>query len=69
MIRTDFPLWSLLTLESDIALLELETPADLSNKNITKLSKLSDSEIDEQIMNGSTRCLVIGWGYSYFGRE
>ena len=69
MTRTDFPLWSILTLQNDIAILKLETPVDLSNKNITKLNKLSDVETDEDIMNGSARCLVTGWGYNYFDGE
>ena len=66
MTRADFPLWSILTLQNDIAILELETPVDLSNKNITKLNKLSDGDTDTTILDGSARCLVTGWGYNYF---
>ena len=69
MTRTDFPLWSILTLQNDIAILRLETPVDLSNKNITKLNKLSDVETDEEIISSSARCQVTGWGYNYFEGE
>ena len=61
------PDWNRFTLDNDIALLKLESSANLNSTMISGIPKLSNSSIDKAIMEeDNSKCFVTGWGYTTF---
>ena len=59
-------------LENDIALLELETRANMSSTAVNKIQvrRISNSTVDELILNDdSIQCVLCGWGYTTYEGE
>ena len=58
--------------ENDIALLELETRANMSSTTVSKIQirQISNSTVDQLIVtDDSTQCIMAGWGYTTYEGE
>ena len=56
-------------LENDIALLELETRANMSSTTVSKIQirQISNSTIDQMtVTDDSIKCVMAGWGYTTY---
>ena len=59
-----------MTLENDIAILRLATPADMNSTNVAKVPRVSNATIDQLIVDDSSvKCVVTGWGYTTYNGE